>query len=124
MRARRCRPMRGHAGRSSRSCSSRSRSPWPSSSPAADGTRRRTRMLLVDVALPVPVPRAFTYVVPDALARGAGVGARVVCPLGSRRVVGVVLAAREGEPPEGTKPLAGVLDDVPAVPADLVTFLR
>ena len=81
-------------------------------------------MLLADVALPVPLARAFTYEVPDALASRAIAGARVTCGLGTRRVVGVVLAVREGEPPPNVKPLVSVVGDEPAVPADLLAFLR
>jgi primosomal protein N' (replication factor Y) len=81
-------------------------------------------MLLADVALPVPVARAFTYAVPDGLASRVAAGARVVCPFGGRRLVGVVLGTREGEAPEGTRPLASLVDDEPAVPADLLSFLR
>jgi primosomal protein N' (replication factor Y) len=81
--------------------------------------------LLADVALPVPVARAFTYLVPAALAERARRGTRVVCPFGSRRVVGVVLATRRGAPPAGAKSLADVVDDGgPTVPEDLLDFLR
>ncbi len=81
-------------------------------------------MLLADVALPVPIARAFTYAVSEALAPRVKAGARVVCPFGGRRLVGIVMDTREGEPPRGVKPLARVLDDEPAVPADLLAFLR
>ncbi len=81
-------------------------------------------MLLVDVALPVPLARIFTYEVPSELVARATTGARVVCPFGTRRLIGVVLGAREGEPPDGVKRLHSVLDTMPAVPADLVLFLR
>jgi primosomal protein N' (replication factor Y) (superfamily II helicase) len=81
-------------------------------------------VLLADVALPVPLTRAFTYAVPDALARSALAGARVLCSFGARRVVGVVLATRQGEAPEGVKAIARVLDEKPAIPEDLLAFLR
>ncbi len=81
-------------------------------------------MPLADVALPVPLPRVFTYSVPDALAARVASGARVVCSMGSRRMVGVVLAVREGEPPPKVKPLLSVVDGEPSVPADLLAFLR
>jgi primosomal protein N' (replication factor Y) len=48
----------------------------------------------------------------------------VVCPFGGRRLVGVVLAVREGEPPPNAKPLASVVDDEPALPEELLAFLR
>jgi len=95
---------------------------------AADAPPRQVcnspAVLLADVALPVPIARAFTYAVPEALAARAAAGARVVCPFGARRMVGVVVAVREGDPPPRTKPLARVIDDEPAVPADLLAFLR
>jgi primosomal protein N' (replication factor Y) len=81
-------------------------------------------VLLADVAVPVPVARAFSYAVPEELAAGARVGARVVCPFGARRIVGVVLATREGEPQGRVKSLARVLDAEPALPEDLLAFLR
>jgi primosomal protein N' (replication factor Y) len=81
-------------------------------------------MLLCDVALPVPLARAFTYSVPDSLTARAVAGARVICPFGGRRMVGVVLAVRDGEPPKGAKPIAQVIDEPPAVPEDSLAFLR
>lgn len=81
-------------------------------------------MLLADVALPVPLARVFTYALPDALREAARPGARVVCPFGARRLVGVVLDVRDGAPPPKVKPLSRVLDDEPAIPGDLLAFLR
>jgi primosomal protein N' (replication factor Y) len=81
-------------------------------------------MLLAHVALPVPMPRAFSYAVPERLAQRVLAGTRVLCTLGSRRIVGVVLAVQDGEPPEKVKPLLDVLDDVPSVPDELLAFLR
>src|SRR5579863_5204948 len=81
-------------------------------------------MLLADVALPVPIARAFTYSMPDAVAARASPGARVLCSLGNRRVMSVVLALRENEPPAGCKPITRVVDDEVAVPAELLAFLR
>jgi primosomal protein N' (replication factor Y) len=81
-------------------------------------------MLLCDVALPVPIARAFTYSVPEGLALRAVAGARAVCPFGGRRLVGVILVVRDGEAPNGTKALASVLEETPAVPVDSLAFLR
>ncbi len=80
-------------------------------------------MLLADVALPVPIAHAFTYSVPDALAARTIAGVRAVCPFGGRRLVGVVLAVREGDPPRGAKPLALVVEEEPAIPTDSLAFL-
>src|SRR5690349_18541521 len=81
-------------------------------------------MLLADVALPVPLARVFTYAVPSGLASRAIPGARVICPFGGRRLVGVVTDAREGEPPTGVKPIARALDEEPAVPPDVLALVR
>jgi primosomal protein N' (replication factor Y) len=80
-------------------------------------------LLLVDVALPVPIAHAFTYTVPDHLTGHTAAGARVVCPFRARRLIGVVLALREGDRPKGARALAGAVDDAPAVPSDLLAFL-
>ena len=81
-------------------------------------------MLLAEVALPVPLARAFTYAVPPELAGRVLPGARVVCPLGGRRVVGLVLGVREGEGDAAKlKAVASVVGDEPAVPADLLALL-
>jgi primosomal protein N' (replication factor Y) len=81
-------------------------------------------MLLADVALPVPLPRAFTYAVPAELAGRVVAGARVVCPFGGRRLVGITLGVHEGDAPKGVKPLARVAAEDPSVPEDLLAFLK
>jgi len=78
--------------------------------------------LVADVALPIPLPRALTYLVPEALAGALAPGRRVLCTVGARRLVGVVVALRHGEPPPAAKPIVSVLDGV-SLPEDLVTFL-
>lgn len=77
---------------------------------------------LADVAVPAPLPRALTYAVPSALATEVTPGRRVVCTLGSRRVVGVVMSLHRGAPKKGTKPVLEALDG-PSLPGELVAFL-
>ena len=77
---------------------------------------------LADVALPVPLPRALSYLVPATLAASVAPGRRVLCTVGSRRIVGVVVAVRNGEPPQRAKPLLSVLQGV-TLPEDLMGFL-
>ena len=86
-------------------------------------------LVRVEVAVPVPLGRAFTYEVPEALAAKVAVGSRVYCPFGGRRTLGVVLrvlpvgedAGIEGAR-ETVKPIFGLVDG-PKVPDDLVAFL-
>ena len=42
---------------------------------------------LIEVALPLPLRRTFTYAVPEALVTRAVPGARVVVPVRGRRVI-------------------------------------
>src|SRR4051794_12231878 len=82
--------------------------------------------LLADVAVPVPLSRAFTYEVPLALAAQVKPGARVVCGFGSRRLVGVVLSVAERPLPGGkvkVKPISAVIDPEPVLPEELLSFL-
>ena len=62
---------------------------------------------LVDVALPLPLFRTFTYAVPDGLRHAVSAGARVVVPFRNRTVIGVVLG---GAAPRGDA--RGSLDHV------------
>ena len=77
---------------------------------------------LADVALPIPLPRALSYLVPEKLLATVTPGRRVLCTVGSRRIIGVVVAVREGERPEKAKPLLSVMDGV-SLPEELVVFL-
>lgn len=77
----------------------------------------------VEVALPVPVPRTFTYLVE----RGADVveGTRVLVPFGSRRLIGwVVGPGDETTEAARVRPVAAVLDDAPGIPAELLGLCR
>ncbi|HEX6765658.1 MAG TPA: primosomal protein N', partial [Polyangiaceae bacterium] len=84
-------------------------------------------MLLARVALPVPLGQAFTYSVDAALGTSVRRGARVLCELGRRRAVGVVLEVsdRASEVPEAKlKPILAVVDEEPALPEELLGFLQ
>jgi primosomal protein N' (replication factor Y) len=73
---------------------------------------------LVDVALPLPLQRAFTYRVPDTLAVPER-GARVVVPFGRRRSLGVALGPPAAAPPEAVTELKEILEvaDARALPS-------
>ncbi|MBX3212931.1 MAG: primosomal protein N' [Labilithrix sp.] len=90
--------------------------------PAAGPAPGEHEVALADVAAPVPLPRALTYLVPDKLASSVALGRRVLCTIGSRRIVGVVVGLRRGAAPAKAKPVLEVLDGVD-LPEDLVSFL-
>src|SRR5262245_17331638 len=76
------------------------------------GNPSPSSMLLADVAVPVPLSRAFTYEVPDDLAAELRPGARVLCPFGPRKLVGVVLGVTDdSERPElpRVRPIGAIL---------------
>jgi primosomal protein N' (replication factor Y) len=80
---------------------------------------------LVHVAVPVPGLDLLTYCVPPDVSRPA-VGARVVVPLGSRVVTGVVMddASETTIADEDVKPIGRVLDSHAFVPAEVVGLAR
>ena len=74
--------------------------------------------LVARVLLPLPLPEAFDYQVPEVL--DLRVGDHVVVPLGPRRVRGVVVELREGfGVNRPLKSIEGVIDDPPLSEATL-----
>jgi primosomal protein N' (replication factor Y) (superfamily II helicase) len=79
---------------------------------------------LVSVAVPVPALDLLTYRLPDNLPCPP-IGARVLVPLGSRTLTGVVLGV--APPPQGDfalKDVLRVIDDTPFLPADVVQLTQ
>jgi primosomal protein N' (replication factor Y) len=84
-------------------------------------------VLLARVALPVPLGQVFTYTVSAGLADSVRRGARVLCELGRRRVLGVVLEMGDREPEievSRLKPVLAVVDAEPVLPEELLAFLQ
>ena len=74
-----------------------------------------------EVAVTLPVPGRFHYVIPEHLAGRALIGARVLVRFGPRKVTGVVVRT-DTAPPPGVAPvmLSELLDDEPALSPELV----
>mgnify|MGYP000127816709 FL=1 len=70
-------------------------------------------MPVAHVALPVPLPRTFDYLLPDGMAVKAGCRVRV--PFGKQERIGIVAAVSERSelPLDELKPVAEALDDEP-----------
>jgi primosomal protein N' (replication factor Y) (superfamily II helicase) len=79
--------------------------------------------VLVDVALPLPLFRTFTYAVEE---RGEelGVGTRVLVPFRNRKEIGIVVGA--GSPRDGVtpKPVISIPDDAPVVDPAMLALCR
>jgi primosomal protein N' (replication factor Y) len=80
--------------------------------------------LLISVAVPVPSLDLLTYAAPDDAV--PVVGARVVVPLGSRIVTGIVIGVNPVAPPSsaGIKQIRQLLDREAFVPSEVVELAR
>ncbi len=78
----------------------------------------------VEVAVPVPLRKLFTYALPPALVSRVSPGVRVAVPFGGRKLAGFVVREIEA-PPVATriKALASVLDERAIFPPELFEFL-
>jgi primosomal protein N' (replication factor Y) (superfamily II helicase) len=77
--------------------------------------------MLVEVALPIPLPRTFTYRIAEPLAEGT----RVRVTFGGRRLVGWVAGeAAAGRELARIRDVDRVLDEQPSVPGDVLALCR
>ncbi|MFO0713543.1 MAG: primosomal protein N' [Sandaracinus sp.] len=89
-------------------------------------------MRFVDVALPVPLRRLFTYRLPEPTlleARGAWsedvrVGHRVAVPFHGRTLAGIVVETHARPPAFETREVLGVIEAEPVIDRELGEFLR
>ncbi len=70
--------------------------------------------MIAHVALPLPINRTFSYVVPDVFKPFIGQGLRVGVPFGSRSLVGFIVGVEDGDG-EGLKPVEDLLDCFPLI---------
>jgi primosomal protein N' (replication factor Y) len=78
----------------------------------------------VDVSLPVPLGRPFTYRLPETLRRRAAPGCRIIVPFGSRKLTGMILKAHNQPPEMETKEALRLLDEEPVLDAKLLALGR
>ena len=67
----------------------------------------------VEVALPLPVPTAYTYRVPEDMRGAIEPGKRVLVPLGRRRMTGYVVGFQDNNHERELKSILAVLDEEP-----------
>jgi primosomal protein N' (replication factor Y) len=82
------------------------------------------RTLFIDVVLPVPIHRAFTYRVHFELNNYVQQGIRVIVPFGKAKLLtGVVVKVHENPPKEyAAKYIEHILDEQPIITGNLLTF--
>lgn len=78
----------------------------------------------VDVSLPVPLGRPFTYRLPETLRRRAAPGCRIIVPFGARKMTGVILKAHNQAPEMETREALRLLDEEPVLDAKLLALGR
>ena len=91
------------------------KSPKPES-----GAQSQKNIDQVDVAVPLPILRLFTYLLPAELAQRVAPGCRVLVPFGSRHLIGMVVRLKKGVRNKNLKPVLQVLDSEPLLPEALV----
>ncbi|HMT08066.1 MAG TPA: primosomal protein N' [Pyrinomonadaceae bacterium] len=84
----------------------------------------------VEVALPVPLRRVFTYRVPDELGPRLKLGARMKVSFGRREMVGYAVGLHETLPPDldidesKLKDIAEILDDEPLITPEILRLTQ
>ena len=79
----------------------------------------------VDVALPLPIPRAFTYAVPGGLSTSVlSAGTRVLVPFRRDERIGWVVGPARGPTTSRLRPVLDVLDHEPSVTDDVLQLCR
>jgi primosomal protein N' (replication factor Y) (superfamily II helicase) len=79
---------------------------------------------LVDIALPVPLDRTFTYLVPPELSAAVELGRRVLVPFGRKKLSGVIVGFPKTVPPYTLRPLLDVLDSRPTFSDEMLKLTR
>ncbi|CUS92414.1 hypothetical protein JGI14_105910 [Candidatus Kryptonium thompsonii] len=69
--------------------------------------------LYVNVALPVPVNKLFTYIVPEELKDDIAVGKRVIVPFGKQELTGIIVEVSNQSGWHKLKEIKDVLDPAP-----------
>ncbi len=80
--------------------------------------------MLADIALPVPLDRTFTYLVPPELSSTLQLGQRVLVPFGRKKLSGVVVGFPKASSFPSLKPVIDVLDATPAFSEEMLKLTR
>jgi primosomal protein N' (replication factor Y) len=80
--------------------------------------------LFVDVILPFPLPRLFTYAVPDQLAADAQIGKRTVVQFGAKKYYTAIIKQLHDQKPQDyeVKEIISILDEHPVVSNEQLSF--
>ena len=79
---------------------------------------------LADIALPIPIDRTFTYLVPPHLQAQAVRGSRALVPFGTKFLTGVIVALPPTTSVQKLKPIRDILDSHPVFSAEMLKLTR
>ncbi len=77
----------------------------------------------VSLALPLPTPRQFSYILPDEMRQDELIGSRVLAPFGKRTLTGVIVAVDVPEI-ERAREILEVLDPKPTFSLSMLAFTK
>jgi primosomal protein N' (replication factor Y) len=78
----------------------------------------------VDVSVPAPLDRPFTYSLPETLRHRVRPGSRIVVPFGPRKLTGVILRCHDEPPNLATREALRLIDSEPVLDAELLSLGR
>ncbi len=78
----------------------------------------------VNVALPVPVNKLFTYIVPDELKEDVQVGKRVIVPFGKQEMTGIIVDITNQSGWHKLKEIKDVLDPKPIISDEMLKLTK
>ncbi|MCA9321274.1 MAG: DEAD/DEAH box helicase family protein, partial [Planctomycetes bacterium] len=81
---------------------------------------RLTPGTVVEVAIPLPLPGLFSYVLPADMRAAARPGSRLRVPFGPRKLVGYLVRESLGKSTEGLKTVLALIDDEPLIGAQFL----
>jgi primosomal protein N' (replication factor Y) (superfamily II helicase) len=79
---------------------------------------------LVNIALPVPIDRQFTYLVPPELQISAAPGRRALVPFGKKHLTGVIVGLPASTDVRGLKPVTDILDTKPIFSPEMLFLTK
>lgn len=79
---------------------------------------------LVNIVLPIPVERTFTYYVPNELQSAVGIGKRVFIPFGKKKMTGIITELPSSTTIKKIKPIIDVLDETPILTSEMLKLTK
>ncbi len=78
----------------------------------------------VDLSLPVPLDRVFTYRLPETLRHRTRTGCRLLAPFGGRKLTGVAVRVHDDEPEVAVRDALRLIDAEPVFDEDLLRLAQ